>query len=488
MKTVAVLGGTGFLGRHVVATLREAGLVVHPLSRRNGFDGRHPTPELFRGIDAVVNLAGIKREAGSQTFDSVHVDLVRNLVETMKAAGIRRLIHISVVVARPAPELPYHDTKWKGEEVVRTSGLDYTILRPGVIYGDGDDMLSHLALMIRMSSIFPIAGRGAAPMRPVDVRDVASSVLAALRVPCSGKTYDIVGPDRLALRDVVSRVAEALDRPLWIWSTPVALMRIPVRIMETVMTQPLSTRAQLAMLAEGLDGDPAPARTDLGVSTAPFTAARIRPLLAKTNRTAREVSPASFWLLATFTVTALTVVFGAVTDKWMGMTVAMGLALAGAWNVASVRKRLKPSVLRVAIGLGAGVALYGITVVAAALLFALGPEWETAARSLYAWKVGHSPIFVAVTLAMIVLAEEVLWRGVVARFLMERCGTVPGVVLGAAIYAAAHLAAFNPVLAVAAFGCGLYWGLLYAATDELVSPTVSHLLWDVLLLFAFPVI
>jgi uncharacterized protein YbjT (DUF2867 family)/membrane protease YdiL (CAAX protease family) len=488
MKTVAVVGGTGFLGRHVVATLREAGLVVHALSRRNGFDGRQPNPELFRGIDAVVNLAGIKREEGSQTFEAVHVDLVRNLVETLKAAGIRRLIHVSVVVARPAPELPYHDTKWKGEEIVRASGLDYTILRPGVIYGEGDDMLSHLALMIRTAPVFPIVGRGTAPMRPVDARDVAASVLAALRIPCSGKTYDIVGPDRLELRDVVRHVAKALDRPVWLLPTPAILMRVPVRIMEAVMTQPLSTRAQLAMLAEGLDGDPAPARTELGIKTAPFTAARIQPLLAKANSTQREVSPTSFWLLTTFTVVALTVVFGAVADKWMGMTVAMGLALAGAWNVPAVRHRLKPSVRRIVIGLGAGVALYGISVVAAALLFALGPQWETAARSLYAWKVGHSPVFIAVTLGMIVLAEEVLWRGVVARFLMECCGTVPGIVLGAAIYAAAHLAAFNPVIVVAAFGCGLYWGLLYAATDELVSPTVSHLLWDVLLLFAFPVI
>jgi membrane protease YdiL (CAAX protease family) len=71
---------------------------------------------------------------------------------------------------------------------------------------------------------------------------------------------------------------------------------------------------------------------------------------------------------------------------------------------------------------------------------------------------------------------------------MERWGRLPGVVLAAAIYAIAHVAAGNPLLVIAAFGCGLYWGLMYAAMDDLVSPTVSHLVWDVLLLFALPVV
>ena len=168
----------------------------------------------------------------------------------MNTVGIRRLIHISVVVARSAPGLPYHDSKWKGEQSVRESGLDYTILRPGVIYGEGDDMLSHLALMIRTAPIFPIVGWGSSPMRPVDAHDVASAIVAALRSPCAGRTYDVVGPNRLELRDVVRRVANALDLPIWICPIPVVLMRAPVWVMEAAMTQPLSTRAQLAMLAE----------------------------------------------------------------------------------------------------------------------------------------------------------------------------------------------------------------------------------------------
>src|SRR5262245_20811573 len=111
---VAVVGGTGFIGRAVLAALRQSGHEAVALSRRTGFDALRPDPAALRGAGAVVNLAGIKRERGSVTFESVHVDLVRRLAAAMKEAGVRRLVHVSVVVARPDPRLAYHDTKHRG--------------------------------------------------------------------------------------------------------------------------------------------------------------------------------------------------------------------------------------------------------------------------------------------------------------------------------------------------------------------------------------
>jgi uncharacterized protein YbjT (DUF2867 family)/membrane protease YdiL (CAAX protease family) len=493
--TIAVVGGTGFLGRHVVAALEKSGRAVRVMSRRTGFDD-------LRGCDAVVNLAGIKREEGTQTFRAVHVDLVARLVESMKAAGVRRLVHISVVVARPDATLAYHDTKWKGEELVRASGLDWTILRPGVIYGEGDDLLAHLALLIRAAPVFPIVNDGSAPMRPVDARDVARAVESALGTPASSrKTYDIVGPERMTLRGVVETVAQAEGLPLSIWSTPVALMKLPVSLMEAVMRQPLSTRAQLAMLVDGLDGDPEPARRELGLETAPFTPARLCPLLATVTRRAplglrlfsaprppRETPAIAFWLLLSFTASAVTFVFRHVHDAWTGMTGAMGLALAGAMAVGSVRGRLRPAAGSIATGLVAGAVLYGLTLATVAFFRAAWPGWEGHARILYSLRGAHGVSFVAPTLVLVVLAEEAVWRGVVTRFLMERWGRAAGVAAGAAIYALAHAATLNPLLVAAALGCGLFWGLLYAATDDLVAPFVSHLAWDVLLLFLLPVI
>jgi len=116
------------------------------------------------------------------------------------------------------------------------------------------------------------------------------------------------------------------------------------------------------------------------------------------------------------------------------------------------------------------------------------PEWETPARALYAWSSGHAPLFLGSTLVLAVTAEEALWRGVVARFLIERWGRTAGIVAAAAIYALAHLAAFNRLLLMAAFACGIFWGWLCVATDDLVVPVVSHLVWDLALFFAFPVV
>ena len=337
-------------------------------------------------------------------------------------------------------------------------------------------------------------------MRPVDARDVARAVVAALKQPTSvGQVFDVVGPDRLTLRDVVRRVAEAIRLPLSIWSTPVALMRLPVWVMEKTMRQPLSTRAQLAMLQEGLDGDPEPARRVLSLQTTPFTAEHIRPLLASIQRVfpfslrffsashpSAETARALFAALLALLVVSLSTVFGLVADVWTGLTLAMGLALIVALASRPARA-FNPSVFRIATGIAAGMVLYAVTRAVAALLPAFWPGWETGAQALYSWKEGHSWAFLAPTLAMIVIAEEVVWRGVIARFFMERWGRPLGIAAGALVYALAHLAALNPLLVFAAFGCGLYWGWLYAATDDLVAPTVSHLLWAALLL-AIPVV
>lgn len=495
MGAIAIVGGTGFLGRHVVEALAGA----RALSRRTGFDLLRPDPEALRGCEAVVNLAGIKREEGPQTFRAVHVEAVERLVAAMKAAGVRRLVHVSVVVARPEPGLPYHDTKWKGEEVVRASGLDWTILRPAAIYGRGDDLLSHLSLMIRASPVFPIVGDGSAPMMPVDARDVAAAVAGALREGASvGRTYDVVGGERLTLREVVLRVAEALELPVSIWKTPAGLMKLPVSVMEKTMRRPLSTRAQLAMLVEGLAGDPEPAR-ELGVRPAPFTARRLRPLLPDERppvdlrlfsapRRAREVPAPAAWGLYALAAALMTAGLGLLDDRWLGMTVAMGALLPLALLFRAARSRLRPTAFRVAAGLAGGVLLYGLTRAGTALLSLAWPGWESGARSLMAWRGDHSGPFLLATLVPIILSEELLWRGVVLRFAEERWGRPAGLAAGALLYAAAHAVTLNPVLLLAAFCCGLFWGWLFLATDDLTAPFVCHLAWDGAVLFLLPLV
>jgi uncharacterized protein YbjT (DUF2867 family) len=290
---VIIAGGTGFLGRHVTEALRAAGHSVLLLARgtrpavaADGVEvvqadvaaGALPL-ESLRGCDALVNLIGIKREQGTQTFEGSHVEATRHLIEAARALGIGRFIHISVVCSRPDPRSPYHDTKWRAEELVRSSGLAFTILKPGVIYGPGDDMITHLVKMIRFAPVFPVVGRGDSILQPVHAADVAAAVVGALASDRSvGKGYDVVGPQRLTLRAVVETVARGVGLRLWIVGTPVWSQRAAVGLMNALVRNPLSTPAQLQMLIDGLSGDPAPAREDLGVEPRPFTVDEVREL------------------------------------------------------------------------------------------------------------------------------------------------------------------------------------------------------------------
>lgn len=203
---------------------------------------------------------------------------------------------------------------------------------------------------------------------------------------------------------------------------------------------------------------------------------------------ARETPTAAFWVLLAFTASAVTFVFRHVPDVWTGMTAAMGLALAGAVLLGSVRKRLRPTGRTLVLGMIAGAILYALTYAGAALFGRLWPGFDQQARLLYSLRGTHGPAFLAPTLVLIVAAEEAVWRGVVSRYLMERRGLLRGAVAGAALYALAHAATLNPLLIAAALGCGLAWGLLYAATDSLVAPIVCHLVWDVFLMFLLPVV
>jgi len=478
---VAVVGGTGFIGRRVAQELPDC--VV--LSRRTGFDACRPDPGLLRGAGAVVNLAGIARERGAQTFEAVHVDLVRALVAAMKAARVARLVHVSVVAARPDPARPYADTKYQGERVVRDSGLDWTILRPSVVYGEGDDLLSKLVPMLR-AGVFPLVGRGAAPMMPVDVADVARAVALAIDRPeALGQSIDVLGSGRLAYADLVRVVAEAAEMPALLVPTPPALLRLGAAVLERVLPDPPATSAQVDMLTEGLAGDPAPARDLLGLEPAAFSVDRIRRLVPAPARDTPAVLAVAILAIAAACV-AWT--FRAAPRPWLAMTATMTPLLLASLALPSVRRRARPTLRGAAIGLAAAVPFFAGTLVATRLVFpAVWPGFAARAGTLYAWMDGYPIAFLLPTLAVIVAAEEAIWRGLATRLSMERLGRWPGVLAGAAIYAVAHVATGNPLIVFAAAAAGLWWSWLHAATDDLVAPFVCHFVWDVLLLFAFPI-
>ncbi len=228
---VLVTGGTGFVGTHLVNTLLRRRHEVAVLARderstRNRYNRAVETVRgnvlepgslaaAVAGRDAVIHLVAIIHEEKDQTFERVHHEAVRHLVEAMTSAGVRRLLHMSAMGTAPDAPSDYARTKAAGEDVVRSSGLDGTIFRPSIVFGPGDGFFSLLAGVVRNNPGFiPIIGRGATRFQPVSVYDVARVFADALEKPETiGKTFEVGGPEIFTLNDLYREIALAVGKP-----------------------------------------------------------------------------------------------------------------------------------------------------------------------------------------------------------------------------------------------------------------------------------
>lgn len=266
VTNVAITGGTGFVGRRVAARLRAAGHEAIALGRDDD------VITAVADCDAVVHCAGINREIGSQMYQAVHIDYTKRVIDAAQSAGVQRFVMLSFLRARPGCGSGYHESKWAAEELVRASGLDWTILKAGVIYGRGDHMLDHLSHAFHTFPVFGLVGFRSRPVRPVAVDDVAR-ILAAAAVGdrrLTKRTFAVLGPDELLLADAVRRVAQVAGRRPWFVPLPIAAQRLIAIVAELVMTVPLISRAQVRILAEGIV-EPLPAADGLPADLLPTT-------------------------------------------------------------------------------------------------------------------------------------------------------------------------------------------------------------------------
>jgi NADH dehydrogenase len=261
---ILVTGAAGFLGRHVVNTLRQAGHPVRALLHtgraevvaprgvelcygdvRDITSLRHAT----LGAEAVVHLVAIIREKGRATFQSVNHQGTANVVAAAKEAGVRRFIHLSVIGAQDSPHYPYLRSKWQGEQAVIQGGVPYTILRPSLLFGEGDEFFNLLAGVVKALPLVPIAGSGKARFQPIWVEDVASCVEQALSTDrLVDQTIEIGGPEHFTYDGLMDLVATTLGaRPVKV-HVPLPLMGLLATMMGVLPRSPV-TRQQLAMLA-----------------------------------------------------------------------------------------------------------------------------------------------------------------------------------------------------------------------------------------------
>jgi uncharacterized protein YbjT (DUF2867 family) len=290
-RRVFVTGGTGFVGREVVQALCAAGCAVRCLVRRGSEDdlrglgaiervegdvmARESLAEGMAGCDAVVHLVGIIRErpALGVTFERVHAQGTVNVLEAASAVGARRYVHMSALGTRAGARSRYHRTKWSAEEAVRASPLPWTIFRPSIIYGRGDEFITMLAGMIRRLPVVPVIGAGRQRLQPVPVAQVAAGFVRALSLDTSVKhTYEIGGPEPLTLVELLDRIATAMGhrRPLKA-HVPLGLVRTLTPMLHRLPGYPL-TPDQLLMLEEENTCEPGPFYETFGLVPMPLTA------------------------------------------------------------------------------------------------------------------------------------------------------------------------------------------------------------------------
>jgi len=278
---VLVTGGTGFVGTHLVNRLLHRGHAVAVLARtpektRNRYNhaveavpGDVLDPESLAaaaaGRDALIHLVGIIHAKGDQTFDRMHREATENAVAAAKASGVRRYLHMSAMGSFEDAPSEYARTKAAGERAVRSSGLDWTIVRPSIIFGQGDGFVSLLAPIVKHNPGFiPVIGPGTTRFQPVSISDVARVYADALEKPETiRQSYEVGGPDILTLNDIYRDIAAALGKPrkplihFPLWYGRLLASGFEWLARRGVFADPPLTRDQLRSLSRDNTGDTA---------------------------------------------------------------------------------------------------------------------------------------------------------------------------------------------------------------------------------------
>jgi len=284
---ILITGGTGFVGRHFIRRARAEGIAVRALIRdprkaqalknldvdlvQGDISDKSALESAAAGADSVVHLVGIIQEAPHVTFHGIHVEGTRNVLNAAQANGVRSFLYLSALGARPDAASTYHKTKWGAEELVRKSGIPFSIVRPSLIYGSNDGFTTRLTEAIKLSPFLPIIGSGQSRVQPISIDDVVSCMLKAVTDRALlNATYEIGGPEQLTYQEITVVLANAMGIHRPVLHLPLPLMRIAARLLELALPVPPLTTDQLTMLQENNICDMRDIREVFGVEPITF--------------------------------------------------------------------------------------------------------------------------------------------------------------------------------------------------------------------------
>ena len=265
---ITLIGGSGFLGRHIVRGLAKRGYRIRVACRRPdlaghvqplGFPGqimpvqanvRYPDSldAVTDGAHAVVNLTGVLHSAGAQTFDAIHVFGAEASARAAKAARAKVFIQMSALGADLNAASAYAKSKALGEQRARAAFPGTIVLRPSIVFGPEDDFFNRFAAMARFSPALPLIGGGTTKFQPVFVGDVAQAVTRLIDAGiASGRTYELGGPEVMSFRELMEFTLKTVGRKRLLVQVPWAVARIQAMILE-LLPKPLLTTDQLELL------------------------------------------------------------------------------------------------------------------------------------------------------------------------------------------------------------------------------------------------
>ena len=278
--THVVTGASGYTGRYITRRLLDGGAEVRSLTghpdRPSPFDCRvemHPysfdDPDALasslEGAETLFNTYWIRFARGELTHDRA-VENLRRLFDAAKAAGVRRIVHISITNATEDSPLPYFRGKALAERALRESGLSYAILRPTLIFGREDILLNNIAWLLRTFPVHPIAGSGEYRVQPISVDDLAD-IAISLASESGNVEIDAVGPEVFTYEEMVRLVKEKIGASAWLVHVGNSAAMLGARLMGLLVRDVVLTRDEIEGLTADLlvskSGEPPPGTTRL---------------------------------------------------------------------------------------------------------------------------------------------------------------------------------------------------------------------------------
>lgn len=268
---IFLTGSTGFVGKQILQDLLDNKYTVRCIVRQGsahkvahskdtGIDivqgditDAASLQGKLEGCDAVINLAGIIREFPGKgiTFEKIHSGGTANLVHAAKSQGVKRFIQMSALGARRDGKTRYQQTKFRAEESVRNSGLDYTIFRPSIIFGPGDKFVNLFARMLTTQQFVPVIGNGRYQMQPVSVENVSMGFVKSIEQKNAvGKTFDVGGSEKVTFDKIIDIIGEVMCIPPHKIHIPAWIMSLAAEMLDWLPFFPV-THDQITMLLEG---------------------------------------------------------------------------------------------------------------------------------------------------------------------------------------------------------------------------------------------